>query len=87
MELNNYLIIGKDYIVYTFQTVDVKDAIYEYACNVGLKIDKILFKKAISTLNVDESVKLFEEVCLSENDRIGRILYGYSTLYDDGKPR
>ena len=87
MELNNYLIIGKDYIVYTIQAADAKEALYEYVCDVGIRIDKSLFKKAIEALTIEEAVELFEEVCLSDNDRISRILYGYSTLYDDGEPK
>ena len=78
---SNYLIVSKDSIASIYEALNVKEAICQYANYVGLTITTNLFQKAISSMNVEEAVELFNETCLSHQDRIKQILTEYATLY------
>lgn len=78
---SNYLIVSKDSIASTYEALNVKEAICQYADYVGLTITTDLFRKAISSMNIEDAVELFNEICLSYQDRIKQILTEYSTLY------
>lgn len=80
-----YIIIDKNGVACFMRAETYSEVIYAYAESVGIKIDLSIFKKALSALNIEESVALFNDVCLSDSDRIEKLLSNYTTLYNDEK--
>ena len=80
-----YIIIDKNSVACFKRAETYSEVIYAYAENVGIKIDLSIFQKALSALNIEESVSLFNDVCLSDSDRIEKLLSNYTTLYNDEK--
>lgn len=83
--MNNYIIVDRNCIVTTYHAKNVKEAICKYAENCGLHIALIIFEKAVQNLELVEIIELFNQNCLSDSDKIGRVFTGYSTLYDEHK--
>ena len=80
-----YIIIDKNSVACFKRAETYSEVIYAYAENVGIKIDLSIFKKALSALNIEEAVSLFNDVCLADSDRIYKILSNYTTLYNGEK--
>lgn len=80
-----YIIIDKNRMACFKRAETYSEVIYAYAENVGIRIDLSIFKKALSALNIEESVALFNDVCFSDSDRIYKILSNHTTLYNNEK--
>lgn len=78
---NQYLLVDGEYRAMIYNAANVKLAICDYAKDVGLEIRHTLFERAISTLNIEEVVELFNNNCLSDSDKINKIFTGFTTLY------
>ena len=83
MNCNQYAIITRENEIYFYDAADVKDAICQYASGVSRRIQNALFVKAISSLDIEEAVELFNIECWDWSDEIKQILTGYTMLYNE----
>ena len=84
-KVQNYIIVDVNCVITTYLAENVKEAICKYAKNYGLKIALTIFEKAVQNLEIIEIIDLFNQICLSDSDKIERIFTGYTTLYDEHK--
>ena len=81
---NNYIIIDVNNIACIYTADNAKQAICKYAFSSGVKVSKEIFEKAVGGLNTEETIEFFNTVCVSEADKIGVVVSGFSTLYKSG---
>ena len=82
--MTNYIIIDNVHTASFFNAETYSGAIFDYAKRVGISTDLQIFKKALSALNIEEAVMLFNDVCVDVSDKISMFLSGYNTLYKKG---